>query len=288
MAAEEQAIEWDYRPPVRWSNRINLGVCMVYVACIGLANILSGAQQDPTMKYQTLMTPAEEAYSIWVYIVAFEMAFAILQISPDFRNSELADKVCPWWQATAFCQAISNLAFSQEYMFVSLLFLSVTIFTLVKLIHVVDRQDMIVGYAFWIFRAPFSLHLGWDLGWFCCNFNVVLDAWRMGPVGLLLFAYFTVFIVFGVGIFFSTKAARLDPLIEIGILWFFHHVALELQDPVLLLRSDRFNPHDWDKGPCNTLAAVLRVFVFILWWMAVSCIVRVFWKPWSYSWSSSR
>lgn len=116
-------------------------------------------------KYQTLVTPAGWAFSIWGLIFLSEGVFAVAQLLPRYRDSAAVKHgVGYWWLAVCVCQCVWTPLFAQEVLWAQLLAMFAILFSLLGLVRsaaaVVERGDVPTS-EYWLFVAPFSLHLGW-------------------------------------------------------------------------------------------------------------------------------
>jgi hypothetical protein len=124
-------------------------------------------------KYQTIITPAGSAFSIWGPIFIFQFLWVIWQMLPSQRNSLGVTSVGYWYLGVCLMQVGWTLSFSWEIMWLSLVFMYAILACLVGMHLPLQRYNKIwKGYFLWQF--PFSLHLGWIIAASLVNTSVVL------------------------------------------------------------------------------------------------------------------
>jgi len=104
---------------------INYANLVAYLANVGITYGVGVSGLFPTnaqvsAKYQTLVTPAGYAFSIWGVIFLSQLVWAILQILPRFQNSNsVVLGVGYWYVVTCVAQSAWSVTFSREYIFAS-------------------------------------------------------------------------------------------------------------------------------------------------------------------------
>merc|ERR1719181_542557 len=88
-------------PPIGWKTWVNLGAYVVntIVTYTSLTGVFGATNTELSKKYQTLVTPAGWAFSIWGPIFLWEGIFVVAQLFPSFRESTTVLRVSPWWWA---------------------------------------------------------------------------------------------------------------------------------------------------------------------------------------------
>lgn len=135
-------------------------------------------------KYQTLVTPAGWAFSIWGLIFMSEAVFVGAQLFPRFRDSLAVHQgVGYWWCAACFAQSCWTPLFAQELMVGQLIAMLSILGCLAGLVRscatLVAQGDVPVS-EYWLFIAPFSLHLGWIVAASTVSVNVTLLKFAAG------------------------------------------------------------------------------------------------------------
>jgi translocator protein len=186
-------------------------------------------------KYQTIITPAGYAFSIWGPIFILQLLWVLWQMLPSQRNS--MGVACVGYQYLGVClmQVGWTLTFSWEIIWVSLIFMYGILFFLVGMHLPLQSYDKIwKGYFLWQF--PFSLHLGWIIAASLVNTNLVLVAYgasyttQMGvAIGSLV-----VVVVVAVAFLFQYPVDFAPPLV---LVWAMGAVYVELQNPLPQITS---------------------------------------------------
>ena len=139
-------------------------------------------------KYQTLITPAGYAFSIWGIIFIWEGVFAVAQMFPSLAASPVVAKITPWWVSACCFQVGWTLFFAQELIPGSLVCM---LGILVSLLTGILRTDLLPEISlkeYFLLRAPFSVHAGWIIAASALNTNVLVDYHRGSQATLLMFA----------------------------------------------------------------------------------------------------
>lgn len=167
-------------PSLSKENYINLGafVVNVVITYVGNTGVFGGSNAEISEKYQTIITPAGWAFSIWAVIFLWEAVFCIVQMLPAYRANQLVTAV-PWpWLVVCLGQAIWTVTFSQQLITLSTF---VLLAVWCGLVTICWRQDLIcqeqLGMKlaekhFWLFCMPFQIHLGWMTAASVLNINL--------------------------------------------------------------------------------------------------------------------
>lgn len=140
-----------------------------------IAGIFGETNTDLSLKYQTLVTPAGWAFSIWGPIFIWEGIFALAQFLPKFKSSQIVPAIHLWWVGVCATQIAWSIAFAQEVIWLSLVCM---LAILVCLAVIVIRLTSVPAtyLEFWLLKGPFFLQLGWICAASLVNVNVVIDA----------------------------------------------------------------------------------------------------------------
>jgi len=162
--------------------------------------------KDLALKYQSIITPDGLTFAIWGIIFLSEGIFAILQMLPSFRSSEIVkDGIGYWYFAACIAQSAWVLAFGYEILTLSLVFMGLI---LISLFRIITLQDLISRSSvkdYWGFRFPFEIHCGWIFAAFALNVNVIVvsrsDSETLqatfGALSLVAFIAIAVYIGYG-------------------------------------------------------------------------------------------
>jgi len=201
---------------------------------------------DLSKKYQTLVTPAGWAFSIWGPIFIWEGVFAICQMFPRFRGNEVVQIASPWWWGSCICQCAWTIAFAQGVIPLALLLMLSILACLIGLFVSTDGLQLTWA-EYLCLRAPFCLHLGWIICASAVNTNVQFDAVKADMRVLLAVAVLSFVAIVAANVALVTTAKNSDAITSLVATWAFAAVAWELADGELLRRQDRYNWRDWDQ-----------------------------------------
>lgn len=243
-------------PPVR-NNPIevaNVIILVAYIinAFITYSSILGWYGETNTVvsrRYQTLITPKGTAFSIWGLIFIWEGIFAVGQIFPRFRGSPLVPTIAVWWTGTCIFQVLWSIAFAQERILRSVLYMFGILLSLLGLMWRADTFicDTTIG-EYWLLRAPFSVHAGWILAASAVNANVLADRLQADIPTLLCLAIVSLAVILATATLYAVAYPAPDIILCLVVAWALFWVAEELKDPKLLLDPTKHNPREWDEA----------------------------------------
>ena len=128
-------------------------------------------------KYQTIITPAGWAFSIWSLIFISELLFVLVQLAPGVRDSALVQKGVGYgWIAASIFQCAWSLAFAREQLELSTVFITLIFVSLggvVRRCASIDRSEASNIFADLICRLPLTIHFGWLAAATMLNVNLV-------------------------------------------------------------------------------------------------------------------
>jgi hypothetical protein len=160
-----------------------LNACLL-VAYIANTVITFGSQlgwfgatnQQQSLKYQTLVTPAGFAFAIWGPIFLLQGAFSIVQLLPKFRSDPAVTAGGYYYVAACVAQAGWTVAFSQDVIWLSLVCMLLILASLAllcrSLVRVATEQPP-DAMRYTLLYAPFLLHFGWICAAATVNASVV-------------------------------------------------------------------------------------------------------------------
>ena len=205
--------------------------------------------QEQSLKYQTLVTPIGFAFAIWGPIFLLQGIFAVAQIMPRYRSLHVVrDGVSFWYVAVCAAQAGWTVAFAQDVIWLSIVFMLLILGSLAALnwsvVRVVchpcsnsaDEEAMAPALCYLFFRAPFLMHLGWITAATFVNANVLLVKYAAGAHELQLGAAIaSIALLMLPGLYNPATSATLasDPLYTLVLSWAFFGVHSELAKPTL-------------------------------------------------------
>jgi benzodiazapine receptor len=163
---------------------VNYANVVAYVLNVGVTYGVGVSGLFPTnselsAKYQTLVTPAGYAFSIWGIIFISQLIWVICQLLARFRSKDLVVKgVGYYYVAVCVAQILWTVFFSAELIeasfgaMVSILIPLVIILVRISKIAIAEES---IG-LYWLLKFPFEVHAGWIMAATLVNANVVLVA----------------------------------------------------------------------------------------------------------------
>jgi hypothetical protein len=265
------------KPKIIWKNWLNLAsyIANAIVTYTSLTGVYGGTNTELSSKYQTLVTPSGWAFSIWGPIFMWEAVFVLAQFFPSSRQSILVMKVSPWWWSLCIMQIAWTVAFAQEQITLSLIFMLSILGSLLAIAGSTDGLRM-TALEYVLLRAPFSLQLGWIIAASVVNINVQADAAKSSQQFLLAIAVLSNAIVLAIVTIFTFAVRSPDPIIALVVAWAFAGIATELNNPINLNDPTRFNASIWNEvilGGLKSVAICISVLSLAL--VVIATALRV-------------
>eukprot|EP00301_Raphidiophrys_heterophryoidea_P010403 c15516_g1_i1.p1 GENE.c15516_g1_i1~~c15516_g1_i1.p1 ORF type:complete len:299 (-),score=77.74 c15516_g1_i1:124-963(-) len=235
------------------------------VTYLSMTGIFGETNNVVSEKYQTLITPAGWAFSIWGLIFIAEGAFAIAQLFPKYSSNPLVTStsvVASWTLACVF-QIAWTLAFAQEAIALSAVLLTAIWISLAVLVFsqqkiVESKNTDALDYGLLVF--PFRIHFGWLTAATVVGYNIVAVRYYVDNATLQLAFAVTSLVALALfaGLLNSNNTLS-------GVLaWAIGAVSSELSKPEAKI-STRFGDVivNGIKEASAVVAIVLAVFTFV-------------------------
>ncbi|CAK9117735.1 unnamed protein product [Durusdinium trenchii] len=228
---------------VRVQSWINL---VAYAVNLGVTyGSLTGAfgktNTELSEKYQTLVTPAGYAFSIWGPIFIWEGVFAVAQMFPTLGSSAVVETMTPWWICACCFQVAWTVFFAQEIIPVSL---ACMLGILLSLLIGILRTDYLPDISV---KEYFLLRVS------LCTIAVLVAL-------------------------FALAAPRADPIIPLVACWALLGIFNELGNPENLMNDAKWNFIDW---PHWVLEAVRQTALVLSVASAVGAAVAIVRSVWT-------
>lgn len=264
--------------PIAQKNWLNLLAYIVntFVTYLSMTGIFGATNTEISQKYQTLVTPAGWAFSIWGIIFIWEGVFVVAQFFPTHRDSEIVSRISPWWCALCVCQSLWTLVFAQDWIALGLILMFSILASLSGISWTTDGLPMSTS-EYFLLRAPFSVQLGWIIAASILNISVMADATKASQETLLSLAVLSIAAILAVVLAFTLAVKSPDPIVGLVGAWACLGIRSELANPVLLNNPSRFNPSTWDLITLGGLKnAALGVCILSAAMAAVATASRIF------------
>lgn len=239
-------VKSDGENPLTWINWANLGAYVLNcgMTYFSLTGIIGETNTVLSKKYQTIITPAGWAFSIWGIIFMSEAAFTVAQMLPQWRGLPSVHAMAPWWWAACGFQVLWSIVFAQDWITFAGILMFCILVSLFGLLWVGDSKRGSIS-EYWLARAPFSLQAGWIIAASVLNLNVVADAQSASQATLLALAMVSFGLVLTAASLATFALPVPNPIICFVAFWALMGIHSELGVAENLKSEARFNYSVW-------------------------------------------
>uniref|UniRef100_A0A7S4EIJ3 Tryptophan-rich sensory protein n=1 Tax=Pseudo-nitzschia australis TaxID=44445 RepID=A0A7S4EIJ3_9STRA len=230
----------------------------------------AGLPDNGTMseRYQTLVTPAGYAFSIWGIIFTAELIWTIVQLFPAYRSNEIVVKSVGYNFALAcLAQGSWTIFFGFEKIALSLVAMICILIPLVFILLDLSRTSSATYGEYWLLKFPFLIHAAWIMAATLVNINVVVVAYKASPVLQTIFGWASLVTVFFVGTYFTTTVWRESKrvwVVPCVLVWAAVAIASELSKPKdIILATFSESAIEQTKGASGIVAILLLLVTVI-------------------------
>jgi hypothetical protein len=213
-------------PPLSFWNIANLVAYLANAAVVysvGMYGVLGqGNNAELSAKYQTLLTPAGWAFSIWGIIYISQLVWAVVQVvAPRYRVKALHNVNHYNYILVCLAQIGWTIAFGYQIIWLSMIFMALILVFLLRIVLQARRAQQHHDLATWfkeyaLLEFPFTLHAGWIMAATLLNANIVLVAYHVN-VNLEIFAaIFSLVLVLVAGFVFLSLP---DFTVPLALIW---------------------------------------------------------------------
>lgn len=186
-------------------------------------------QTELSVKYQTLVTPAAFAFSIWGIIFASELVWTITQLLPRYRSKAIVLQGVGFNYVYACLAQISwTLWFTTEYIFFSLISMVSILVPLVVILTKTSRISVDNTGEYWLLKFPFEIHAAWIMAATLVNINVLLIANHASSSNQIVAAWFSLFLLASAAFYYTNKKKWVVPCV---LAWASNGIRSELSAP---------------------------------------------------------
>lgn len=219
-------------------------------------------------RYQTLVTPAGYAFSIWGIIFTAELIWTIVQLFPAYRSNEIVVKSVGYNFALAcLAQGSWTIFFGFEKIALSLVAMICILIPLVFILLDLSRTSSATYGEYWLLKFPFLIHAAWIMAATLVNINVVVVAYKASPVLQTIFGWASLVTVFFVGTYFTTTVWRESKrvwVVPCVLVWAAVAIASELSKPKdIILATFSESAIEQTKGASGIVAILLLLVTVI-------------------------
>lgn len=208
-------------------------------------------------KYQTLITPAPFAFSIWGIIFLSELIWTIGQCLPAYRSTELVVKGVGYnYVFACVAQCIWTILFGLEKMTLSLIAMISILIPLLFILNKTsniptittsteddgdDDDDINTNNAigrYWLLKFPFEIHAAWIMAATLVNMNVVFVAYNASAKIQTIIGWTSLVVVLCVGIAYTLllkPKKKQFIVVPCVLIWASFAITSELSNPKTLI-----------------------------------------------------
>ena len=159
-------------------------------------------------KYQTLVTPAGYAFSIWGIIFTAELVWTIAQVLPSYRSHALVVKGVGYNFALAsFAQCLWTIFFGLEKISLSMIAMACILYRLLLILTKTSSTTNTTS-EYWLLKFPFQIHASWIMAATLVNVNILAVAYKASSTVQTAISWTSLVVLFGVGIYFAVIQTR--------------------------------------------------------------------------------
>mmetsp|Transcript_3562 Transcript_3562/g.8117 ORF Transcript_3562/g.8117 Transcript_3562/m.8117 type:complete len:295 (-) Transcript_3562:304-1188(-) len=195
---------------------------------------------DLSAKYQTLVTPAGFAFSIWGIIFTAELIWCVTQTVPRYRSKAVVLQGVGFNYVYACLAQISwTLCFTTEYIGLSLISMVSILIPLVMILKNTSRlssndDDSSSTSDYWLLKFPFEIHAAWIMAATLVNTNVFLVAYHVSTSNQIVAAWFSLFVLASAAVYYIGKKKWVVPCV---LAWASNGIRSELSAPKDLIAN---------------------------------------------------
>lgn len=219
--------------PLNTNNYLNLFGYIVNAVVTFAASGIFGFPDNAELseKYQTLVTPSGITFAIWGIIFLSQGIFAVVQMLPKYCSAILVQEgVSYWYFVACIFQSLWTFAFGYEVLWLSVIFMGGILVSLFQIFKNQSRIESDLA-EFWLFKFPFSIHVGWIAAAFAVNVNVLVFAAGAPAKVQLTWAVLTLLYVITVAAYGLAFSSPFDFTLPLVLLWASIGIASELKNP---------------------------------------------------------
>lgn len=241
-----QIVDNQYKSSLNTKNYLNLLVFAINIFCnfvIGVTGIAPYDIGGLSDMYQTIISPAGYAFSIWSLIFITEGIFCFAQLLRRYRSSAIVQEGISWYFILAnlfqaswvFAWCWNRVAFALALM----LGIFASLYALVINQHLMYSREpskfQKTYLEYWLFQFPFHVHCGWITAATSLNINIeVIHAGVNDPSIQLSVGIVTLAALHAIALawLYMSPGTRPNYTIPLVLAWAFFAISDELSQPM--------------------------------------------------------
>jgi len=196
---------------------------------VGVSGIFFPTNNELSIKYQTLVTPAGFAFSIWGIIFTSELAWIVAQLLPRYRSKDIVLQGVGFnYVYVCLAQISWTLCFTTEYIFLSQISMVSTLIPLVIILTKTSRVSDLNAGEYWLLKFPFEIHAAWIMAATLVNTNILVVAYHAPSSNQIVAAWFSLFLLAGAAFYYTNGKKWVIPCV---LAWVSNGIRSELSAP---------------------------------------------------------
>lgn len=218
-----------YNPYKWWNLLFFLGMILVNVlsVTVPLGGKSTGEISD---MYQTYLTPAGYAFSIWSLIYILLAGFIIYQFRQYTGSRDSVRAIRFWFVLSCVFNMAWLFLWHYLYLELSLAAMVLMLFTLIVIYRITRRITHPTTGERWLVKLPFSIYLGWISVATIVNVSVVLEKNNWDGLGLSDSTWAVIMLCLGTLLAVAVSYPNQDSIYPLVFVWAFIAIALEHKD----------------------------------------------------------
>lgn len=205
------------------TNLVMLGVTLIFNFLTGTGQINNLSQAEISAMYQTRITPAGFAFSIWgvIYtLLAISLGWMFYK-HKERKTAQVIDGIGYWF----IISSLANIAWTVTFAYLQLPLSTVLIFILLfSLTRIVMNLSKVRINLNLLYPLTFGLYAGWVLIASVVNIAASLVQAEWGGFGISELVWATIIIVVAVGIVFYVTAQTTNAIIPLPVAWAYYAI----------------------------------------------------------------
>lgn len=216
--------------PYKWWNLLfYLGMITVNILSVTLP-LAGRSTAEISDMYQTYLTPAGYAFSIWLLIYLLLAGFVIYQFRSATSSRDLIQEIRFWFILSCIFNMAWLFLWHYLYLELSLASMILLLFTLIVIYRITRRiTDPTTGES-WLVKLPFSIYLGWISVATIVNVSVVLEKNNWDGFGLSQPTWAVIVLCLATLLAVAVSFPNRDSIYPLVFVWAFIAIALEHKD----------------------------------------------------------
>lgn len=205
------------------TNLVMLGVTLIFNFLTGTGQLNDMSQADVSAMYQTKITPAGFAFSIWgvIYtLLAISLGWMFYK-HKERKTAQVIDGVGYWFILASLANIAWTVAFSYLQLPLSTVLIFILLFALTQILMNLSKVRINTNS---LYSITFGLYAGWVLIATVVNIAASLVQAEWNGFGISELVWATIIIVIAVGIVFYVTSRTTNAIIPLPVAWAYYAI----------------------------------------------------------------